>query len=177
MKQGFTLIELIVTMSIIVLMALIAVPAFTKYEENASFNAKVAEIESAINQVAIQAQNPEQEIKQYIINTADPKKIKFEKIDLNSNLITEKEISMPLNITIENKQGPLNMPLSILVFGSEIRNLCLTKDELQDGVDLYSMPDCNPNSHFSGEYISVKDISGRSKTISIQLNPIRATSW
>ena len=56
---GFTLIELIITVSIVVLMALVAVPTFSNYQKRSHFAQSTSEISDLINQYGLLAKNPE----------------------------------------------------------------------------------------------------------------------
>ena len=58
MKKSFTLIELIITVSLIAVMAVIAVPAFNNYSVRADTQAKAEEIKYLIEKAYISAQNP-----------------------------------------------------------------------------------------------------------------------
>lgn len=161
MKQGFTLIELIVTMSIIVLMALVAVPAFTKYEENASFNAKVAEIESAINQASVSALNAEQNIAYYAISTdTSLKKVSIYKADT-----VDKTITMSSSIATVTLQQPSK---PFLKFNAGKSFVCIQSNS----TDPCSEGGTNINS---GDYISIIGTNNTTKIINIVSNPVRVT--
>jgi len=69
-KPAFTLIEIVVTVAIILLIVVFAVPAFSKYASQKAFSNKVSEIESIINQAYISSQNPEQNKYGYEIKPA-----------------------------------------------------------------------------------------------------------
>lgn len=57
-KQGFTLLELMITISIIVLIALVSVPNLNDYQSKTEFNDKVTEIQTLINQMGADVRNP-----------------------------------------------------------------------------------------------------------------------
>lgn len=66
-QKGFTLIELLITVAIVLIMAVVAVPAFNRYQSKAEFDNKVDETKALINEAHVLAQNPEQGINRYII--------------------------------------------------------------------------------------------------------------
>lgn len=94
--KAFTLIELMVTAAIIVLMSVVAIPAFSGYGTKNTFKLQVAEIQSLINQASIMARNPEQGVARYLIkvNDVSPKDVSLYKTSESSgNLI--KKIALP----------------------------------------------------------------------------------
>lgn len=163
-KRGFTLIELLVTMTIIAIMALIAIPAFTKYEENATFNSKVAEILSAINQTAVSAQNPGQNVKYYVVDTdTTDKKITISRYDTVSEaLVAEKTIESPSIVS------------SIALSPSSSRYLVLNAGKNFACNQADTTTPCVETNSFNNNYIVINRTSSL-KTISVKSNPIRVT--
>lgn len=176
---GFTLIELIITMSIIAMMALIAVPAFTKYEENATFNSKVDEIVSDINQIVVSAQNPDQSTEMYLIGTDTvERKIIIRRLDFATpdNLRSasiEKEISMP-SVVQSISYG--SSPINTLQFEKGKNYFCALDKEELDNIQSIIIGNCLANNATANiDYIRLVSTNNISKTISVQSNPIRVT--
>lgn len=104
-KNGFTIIELIVTISIIVLMAVLAFPAFSKYQKKAELVQKAEELNGFINEMNVLVKNPEPGVDSYemIIDPIDTiKTINFKKNYLNkpSESLRDIEYNSP-NLLIE----------------------------------------------------------------------------
>jgi len=178
-KYGFTLIELMITMAIIAMMALIAVPAFTRYEENATFDAKVDEIASAINQAAVSAQNPDQSTEMYLIRTepADStiiiKKLDFATSDGLRAASVVREISMPSAVkSIAYSSSPINT----IQFEKGKSYFCGLAKEALDSIPSIIIENClSANATGKIDYIKITSTNDVSKIISVQSNPIRVT--
>jgi len=67
MRKAYTLIELLITMTITALMAIFGIAAFQNYGKTTVFEQKASEIEGLINQVEILAKNPSQSAKSYCL--------------------------------------------------------------------------------------------------------------
>lgn len=82
-KNAFTIIELIVTISIIVLMAVLAFPAFSKYQKKAELVQKAEELNGYINEMNVLVKNPEPGVDSYEMESLEDGadiKINFRKI-------------------------------------------------------------------------------------------------
>lgn len=84
---GFTLIELMITISIIVLMAMISVPTFSTFQKKAQFAQNIDSLSEKIGQYELLAKNPELGGNVYRL-TQDSAGINFYK-----DLVLEKTIS------------------------------------------------------------------------------------
>lgn len=71
MKRGFTLVELLVVLSVFAMMSAIGIPAFQRYGSNIALAQKAEEIKELIKQTYILSQNPNQEIASYISTLSD----------------------------------------------------------------------------------------------------------
>ena len=79
MSKAFSIIELIIVISIIVLLSVMAVPAFTVFGARADLDSKAEEIKIAVEKAAMAAKNPEQGktgAKFLFDNTVTPPRIK-----------------------------------------------------------------------------------------------------
>lgn len=68
---AFTIIELLITMSIIALMAVFVIPAFSNYGDKALFKQRTIEIQSMIEQTNIMSKNPEKGVTRYFFMMND----------------------------------------------------------------------------------------------------------
>lgn len=59
-SKAFTLIEILITLAIIAMMTVIAIPTFSNYGEKADFSQKMDQVQELINKTIIQSQNPTQ---------------------------------------------------------------------------------------------------------------------
>jgi len=66
-KKAFTLIELMITMVIIALMLVVAVPGFGKYGERQDFILRMSELKSYMESTQVLAANPEAGAKNYFL--------------------------------------------------------------------------------------------------------------
>ncbi|MFA4996187.1 MAG: prepilin-type N-terminal cleavage/methylation domain-containing protein [Patescibacteria group bacterium] len=92
-KKAFTLIELMVTAAIIVVMAVVAIPAFNSYGDKNTFKLQVTEIQSLINQTNVMARNPEQGVTRYFIKVNSSDISLYKTSESSGNLI--KKIAVP----------------------------------------------------------------------------------
>ena len=69
--KAFTLIELLITMTIIVLMALVAIPAFGKHQRLIEFQDKSDEVRAKLNEMQLKATNPEKGMIRYYAQIDD----------------------------------------------------------------------------------------------------------
>jgi prepilin-type N-terminal cleavage/methylation domain-containing protein len=65
MKKAFTLIEIIITVSIIVLLTLVAIPNIQGYKQKADYQSKQDEIEALVNDLQAMSKNAEQGYTKY----------------------------------------------------------------------------------------------------------------
>ncbi len=66
-KKGYTLIELLITMTIIAVMAIFGIIAFQGYGKSTMFDQSGTEIQSLLQQVNLLAKNPEKDALSYCI--------------------------------------------------------------------------------------------------------------
>jgi prepilin-type N-terminal cleavage/methylation domain-containing protein len=69
-KSGFTVIELLVVAFIIALMSAVSIPALSKYGKKTEFNQKTTEIKQLIEQVKINASNPDKGFDRYAVEVS-----------------------------------------------------------------------------------------------------------
>lgn len=67
-RKAFTLIEILVTLSIIVVMVVVAVPSFEKYGKKTQFKQKMNELNSVINSTYLNAKNPSPANSKYVLD-------------------------------------------------------------------------------------------------------------
>lgn len=83
-----------ITISIIVMLAVLAVPNFNAYEARSELNDKVEEINALIGQLGVDARNPEKDINYYRIRTSNNQTIILEKSSDNINWVSIKNVSL-----------------------------------------------------------------------------------
>ena len=66
--NGFTLVELLVTMTIIVIMAVIAIPNFNKHQRLIELQNKSDEVNAGLDEMHVKAMNPEKGTTRYYAN-------------------------------------------------------------------------------------------------------------
>ena len=162
-KKAFTLIELMVTAAIIVVMAVVAIPAFSSYGAKNAFKLQATEIQSLMNQASIMAKNPEQGVTRYFIKINSSDTSLYKTNENSGNLI--KKIVVPSTYTIT----PAISGKIYLVCDSP-SNFCCPATNLTG--TCASAPILADNNFLT---ISDSD-SGLSSTINIFSNPFRVES-
>ncbi|MCL5410330.1 MAG: prepilin-type N-terminal cleavage/methylation domain-containing protein [Patescibacteria group bacterium] len=162
-KKAFTLIELMITMTIIAMMLVVAVPGFEKYGKKSSLKLKAAEIGALINQASTMAKNPEQNISRYLIKVDSSAKTVglYRADDSTSNLI--KEIAVPTDYTLAI-QGNSN---PYLVFNSQLDFTCQMPKA--SGI----IADCTQANQLNGNFLTMSSTDGGTATFKISPDPFR----
>lgn len=110
-KSGYTLIELVTVMAIIILVTLAAIPAFNTYGRNQDFNQQIELVKQAINQTYLLSRNPEKNIHIYeLVPGADDKSLVLRSHDSAGAIQTVREIFLLEN---EVLQYPASDPPSL----------------------------------------------------------------
>lgn len=152
--RGFTFIELLITLIIITMMALIVIPAFSKYGDRRAFDQKTTEIESALNEIYTDSINPAKGVDQYIV-FADSD---YNKITFFSDNVETKSITMPSSYSINLSPGDNKY----LVCDTAGKVCCLNT----------TTTTCS--SVASGNYFTLTDDTiSKTATFNIQGNPFR----
>jgi len=113
MSKGYTLIELLITMTIISLMAIMGIIAFQGYGRGTIFSQTSSEVEGAISQVGLLAKNPEQDAKSYCLIAGNNKITLYKGLDPEcSKRLVKNEINLTNNIVITD--GPENVAYHFL---------------------------------------------------------------
>jgi len=95
MSRAYTIIELLITMTIVALMAILGIVAFQNYGKGAIFQQASSEIEGLVNQVGLLARNPESDAKSYCLIVGDDKLSIYKGYDIEcKNRINVREITL-----------------------------------------------------------------------------------
>lgn len=160
-KKAFTLIELMVTAAIIVMMATVAIPAFSKYGAKNTFKLQVTEIQSLINQASIMARNPEQGVTRYFIKVNSSDVSLYKTNESSSNLV--KKIAVPDTYSFTSVAGKIYLVCD----GSS--NFCCPDNDL--------VGTCSSAPTNGTDFLTIGDTdSSSSAIIKIFSNPFRAES-
>ena len=165
-KKAFTLIELMITMTIVAMMLVVAVPGFEKYGKKSEFKSRVAEVKALIDQAGVSAKNPEQNVERYVIrvDSSAPKKVGLYKTnDDPSNLIKEVALPSDYTLTIQGNTYPY------LVFNSQLDFTCQLQKDPTSG----KIPDCTAASKLNGDFLLINGGDGGTATLKISADPLR----
>ena len=132
--SGFTLIELSITISIIVIMAAVSIPAFSSYQRRSELVQKAEEINGLMVQLGVQVQNPERGVATYGLDmskTGIPVGIGYLLNDTNSLVFYKIYESNPsVKITIKSFDYNPNYGLKIQSAGAYTSGIsCLVKNK------------------------------------------------
>lgn len=97
MLKAYTLVELLISITLMSLMALLGIIAFNGYGKSTVYAQKVGEVESLVNQLSLVAKNPEKDALAYCVkvNTQTQKISLFKSIDIECrNTTSVREISL-----------------------------------------------------------------------------------
>lgn len=79
MKKAFTLIEIVITVSIIALLAIVAIPNLQDYKQKTDYQSKQNEIEVLVNDLQAMSKNAEQGYTIYSLTISSDKKVALNK--------------------------------------------------------------------------------------------------
>lgn len=101
-NRGFTLIELVVTVTIILVMTLLAIPAFNTYSANSEISAKAEEIQALLEKAYALSQSPPSGKSIIYFNIfGSQKKVVLSTDQLGANEVID-SITLPSNMFFDN---------------------------------------------------------------------------
>lgn len=83
-----------ITVSIIAMLAVVAIPGFSSYEARSELNDKVEEINSLISQMGVVVRNPEKDIDYYRVRAINNQTIALEQSTNNTTWTTVKSVPL-----------------------------------------------------------------------------------
>jgi len=171
-NRAFTLIELLITMTIIVLMALVAIPGFGKSQRLIELQSKGDEIKTGLEEIHIKAMNPEKGIERYYVKIDETNKtVEFGKIDTTSTASVYKTLSLTGDQTLNNEFDAADVYLvadkgksfaCVKVLGTYLNEVCPKPIEPTTMID-------------NEDWFSIEN-SDKITTFKIFANPFRVTS-
>lgn len=150
MKRSFTIIELLITISIIVLMAVVAVPYFNTYSAKTELNAKAEEIKYFIETAYAEAQSPQRGSNGVVLdinlNSTDnitKTNIKFSDICYTSLIDSGcSEIEVAKNSIMSDGYSISGLTVSALTSSAKIK--ILTSNSNSQNIFFCDVSDCHP---------------------------------
>lgn len=143
---GFTMIELLVTVSIIVLMALVAVPTFSTYQKRSQFVQTTSEVSGLINQYGLLARNPELGATEYLV-TAGISNIEFKKTISGATIVAKSykltdfgdatTITMSHSLRCETKTGDCFLDDTTVTTETKTKILTITDSRISKLVEYW----------------------------------------
>lgn len=122
-KNGFTLVELLITISIIAALAVIAIPNFRLYGSRMEYNNKVEEVRSLYDQMIAMVQNPEKGIASYSMAvSSDTLSLTKSANSDGTGPITVKEVEVNPSLGVAfSSTSPT--PIKCIVVSSTVENI------------------------------------------------------